>query len=107
MKSGQNDKGYIKSCVKQYRKLITKHTTEHVQEIYNLLKEKKLLEEHTATKKEILATAGDAQVEEQNLYEHNEIKYIYTKFINGTTTIYQYYTIVQIKYQDTKIYIFL
>lgn len=45
-------------------------------------------------KKEILATAGDAQVEEQNLYEHNEIKYIYTKFINGTTTIYQYYTIV-------------
>lgn len=56
LKSGQNDKGYIKSCVKQYRKLITKHTTEHVQEIYNLLKEKKLLEEHTATKKEILAT---------------------------------------------------
>ncbi|MBR6509649.1 MAG: hypothetical protein IKT38_03490 [Clostridia bacterium] len=56
LRTGQNDKGYIKSCVKQFRKLIDKMGPDKVQELYDLLKDNYLLEEYTATKKAILDT---------------------------------------------------
>ena len=56
LRRGQNDRGYIKSCVKQYKKLIEKYGATKMQEIYDLLKDKHLLEEHTATKAAILET---------------------------------------------------
>ena len=45
-------------------------------------------------KQEIVNAANGAQKQEQEVYEKNGIKYIYTIFKSGTTTIYQYYTIV-------------
>lgn len=56
LRTGQNDRGYIKSCVKQYKKLIEKNGAAKMQEVYDLLKEKHLLEEHTATKAAIFET---------------------------------------------------
>ena len=43
LRTGQNDRGYIKSCVKQYKKLIEKNGAAKMQEVYDLLKEKHLL----------------------------------------------------------------
>lgn len=56
LKQGLNDRGYIKSCVKQFRKLIEKYGAEKMQSIYDLLSDKYLLEEHTATKEAIFDT---------------------------------------------------
>lgn len=56
LRIGQNDKGYIKSAVKQFRALITKLPSNDKQKVYDLLKEHYLLEEHTATKAAILET---------------------------------------------------
>lgn len=56
LRTGQNDRGYIKSCVKQFKKLIEKNGAAKMQEVYDLLKEKNLLEEHTATKAAIFET---------------------------------------------------
>ena len=56
LKQGLNDRGYIKSCVKQFRKLIEKYGAEKMQVIYDLLSDKYLLEEHTATKEAIFDT---------------------------------------------------
>lgn len=51
-------------------------------------------EEIEELQQEIVDSASGAQKQEQNIYEHNGIKYIYTMFKNSATTIYQYYTIV-------------
>lgn len=56
LRTGQNDRGYIKFCVKQYKKLIEKYGAAKMQDIYDLLKDNYLLEEHTATKAAILET---------------------------------------------------
>lgn len=56
LRQGQNDRGYIKSCVKQFRKLIEKYGAEKMQDVYDLLRDKNLLEEYTATKEGILET---------------------------------------------------
>ena len=56
LRIGQNDKGYIKSAIKQFRALITKLPSNDIQKLYDLLKEHYLLEEHTATKAAILET---------------------------------------------------
>jgi hypothetical protein len=56
LRIGQNDKGYIKSAIKQFRALITKLPSNDKQKVYDLLKEHYLLEEHTATKAAILET---------------------------------------------------
>lgn len=56
LRTGQNDKGYIKSCVKQFRKFIEKRGADKSQELYDILKDNYLLEEHTATKKALLDT---------------------------------------------------
>ena len=56
LKRGQNDRGYIKSCVRQFRALIEKYGAEKMQEVYDLLKDKYLLEEYTATKTAIFET---------------------------------------------------
>lgn len=56
LRTGQNDRGYIKSCVKQFRKIIEKRGADKSQELYDILKDNYLLEEHTATKKALLDT---------------------------------------------------
>lgn len=56
LKSGQNDRGYIRSCVKQFRLLLEKSKGERAQEIYELLQEHYLLEYHTAQKNVLLDT---------------------------------------------------
>jgi len=54
LREGYNDKGYIKSVVKQYKQLISKYDSEPIQEVYNLLDENKLLSVDTAKKENIL-----------------------------------------------------
>lgn len=56
LRSGYNDKGFIRSIVKQYKALIQKHGAEKIQEVYDLLEEQHLLEYHTAKKKAIFDT---------------------------------------------------
>lgn len=56
LRSGQNDRGYIRACVKQLKLLLEKSKGETAQVIYDLLKEHYFLEYHTARKNELLAT---------------------------------------------------
>lgn len=56
LRSGYNDKGYIRSIVKQYKALIQKYGTEKIQAVYDLLEENHLLEYHTAKKEAIFDT---------------------------------------------------
>lgn len=56
MRSGHNDRGYIKSCVRQFRLLLNKVRRNQVQSVYDLLRDNYLLEDYTATKKAILDT---------------------------------------------------
>lgn len=57
LKIGQNDRGYVKSCVKLFRQLLSKYKNDpNIQEIYDTLKDNFLLEEYTADKDIILET---------------------------------------------------
>lgn len=56
LRSGYNDKGYIRNIVKQYKALIQKYGTEKIQKVYDLLEEHHLLEYHTAKKNAIFET---------------------------------------------------
>ena len=56
LRSGHNDRGYIKSCVRQFRLLLDKVGRNQVQSVYDLLRDNYLLEDYTATKKAILDT---------------------------------------------------
>lgn len=80
--SGQNDRGYIKSCVKQYRLLLKKYKGKDRQEIYNLLQDRYLLENYTATKKEILATYEFLKPYFEEMYK-NRPKARYVDFNQG------------------------
>ena len=56
LRDGQNDKGYIRSCIAQFKKLLQKLKGEKAQALYDCLSDNLLLEEHTATKKALLDT---------------------------------------------------
>ena len=56
LKTGQNDRGYVKSCVRQFKKILSKKNSKEIQDLYNILKDHYLLEDYTATKKAILDT---------------------------------------------------
>ena len=56
LRDGQNDKGYIRSCIAQFKKLLQKLKGEKAQALYDCLRDNLLLEEHTATKKALLDT---------------------------------------------------
>lgn len=74
LKQGVNDKGYIKSCVKQFRKLIEKYGAEKMQNIYNILSDRYLLEEHTATKEAIFETYDILKPYFEEFYANNPKK---------------------------------
>lgn len=80
--SGQNDKGYIKSCVKQYKLLLSKYKGEDKQGIFNLLKDRYLLDDYTATKKNILETYQKLKPVFADLYK-NRPKARYVDFNQG------------------------
>lgn len=82
LRTGQNDRGYIKSCVKQYKKLIGKNGAAKMQEVYDLLKEKHLLEEHTATKAAIFETYETLKPYFEEFYA-NRPKHRYVDFNQG------------------------
>ena len=82
LRTGQNDCGYIKSCVKQYRKLIDRYGAGKMQEVYDLLKDNHLLEEYTATKSAILATYDELKPYFEQYYS-NRPKRRYVDFNQG------------------------
>ena len=56
LRDGHNDRGYIKSCVRQFRLLLNKVGRNQAQAVYDLLRDNYLLEDYTATKEAILRT---------------------------------------------------
>jgi hypothetical protein len=54
LRSNYNDKGYIKSIIKQYKHLINRISNDKQEEMYSKLSEKKLLSSDTAKKENIL-----------------------------------------------------
>lgn len=54
LNNGYNDRGYIRSIVKQYKQLISKQNKKTQEEMYEKLSEFKLLSEYTANKESIL-----------------------------------------------------
>lgn len=59
LKKGYNDKAYIKACIKQYKKLFQKLSTDELSNVYELIYRYDLMHEYTATKENILATYND------------------------------------------------
>ena len=55
LREGYNERGYIKTVVRQYKMLIEKYG-EKIQDVYDLLDEKNLLEDYTAKKEAIFET---------------------------------------------------
>lgn len=75
LRSSQNDRGYIKSCVKQFKKLIEKYNKlDEIQEVYDLLRDNYLLEEYTAKKEAILATYETLKPWFEKFYANNPKK---------------------------------
>lgn len=68
LRKGYNDKGYIRSIVKQYKQLINKYG-DKVQSTFDLLESKDLLEYHTAKKEAILETYDDVKGLFSNFYK--------------------------------------
>lgn len=60
LRNGYDDKGYIRSIVKQYKQLIKKYGSK-IQPIYDLLESKGLLEYNTAKKEAIFETYNDVK----------------------------------------------
>ncbi len=56
LRDGQNDNGYIRSCVKQFRLLLEKYKGDNKEEVENFLHDNYLLEYHTARKSVLLET---------------------------------------------------
>lgn len=73
LKSGYNDKGYIRSIVKQYKYLFEKKG-DKIQSIFDLLESKGLLEYHTAKKEAILETYDDVKVLFKDFYSRRPRK---------------------------------
>lgn len=74
LNKGYNDKGYIRSIVKQYRALIQKYGAEKIQPVYDLLEEHNLLNFHTAKKDEILRTYESVRELFEEFYKRKPIK---------------------------------
>lgn len=73
LKNGYNDKGYIRSIVKQYKVLIEKNG-EKIQSIFDLLENKGLLEYYTARKEAILDTYDEVKDLFKELYNRKPRK---------------------------------
>ena len=87
LRQGQNDRGYIKSCVKQFRKLIEKYGAEKMQDVYDLLSDRYLLEEYTAKKEAILETYDILKPYFEKFYT-NKPKKRYVDFNQGIESVY-------------------
>ena len=79
---GQNDAGYIKSCVKQFKMLLKKEKSKQkAQKLYDLLRDFHLLDEYTATKKNIFQTYNLFKPYFEKMYkniqEHRFLRYTY------------------------------
>lgn len=82
LRAGHNDKAYIKACVNQFRLLLRKYKGEAKQKLYNLLQDKFLLEDYTASKKCILDTYEELKPYFEELYK-NKPKVRYVDFNQG------------------------
>ncbi|TCO68737.1 hypothetical protein [Marinisporobacter balticus] len=74
LRSGYNDRGYLRNIVKQYRALIQKHGAEKIQKVYDLLEEHHLLEFHTAKKEAVFETYDAVKELFENHYKRRPKK---------------------------------
>lgn len=82
LRAGQNDKGYIRCCVKQFQILLKKVSSDKVQELYDILNDNHLLEFHTAKKQVILDTYETFKPYFETIYP-NRPKKRYVDFNQG------------------------
>lgn len=82
LREGYNERAYIKTAVRQYQMLIDK-LGEQIQDIYELLEKKYLLNFHTAKKEAILETYEVLKPYFQNLYKRKRPKKRYVDFNQG------------------------
>lgn len=74
LKSGYNDKGYLRSIVKQYRALIQKYGAGEIQSVYDLLEENNLLNFHTANKNAVFETYDSVKDLFEEFYNRKPLK---------------------------------
>lgn len=82
LRDGYNEKGYIREIVGLFRQLINKYGTA-LQDIYNLLQEKQLLNDYTAKKEAILATYEEVRPYFKAMYEKKRARARYVDFNQG------------------------
>lgn len=74
LRSGCNDRGYIRACVKQLKRLLEEQEGENAQKIYELMKDNFLLEFHTAKKEALIDTYEEFSPFFEELYSKNPRK---------------------------------
>lgn len=82
IKDGYNVKGYLKTVVRQYKKIIEKYG-DRIQNVYDILEEKNLLEYHTAKKEAVLETYDLVRPLFEEYYEKKRGKKRYVDFNQG------------------------
>lgn len=82
LRDGYNERGYIKSVVRQYKLLVAKYG-ENIQEIYDLLEENHLLADYTAKKEAIIATYEKVKPYFEELYANKRGRVRFVDFNQG------------------------
>ena len=76
LKEGYNDRGYMRAAVKQYKLLLDKYR-DKIQDIYNLLEQYNLLNDHTAKKEAVFKTYENVRPWFKKYYSRpDKIRYV-------------------------------
>ena len=82
LKDGYNDRGYLKKVVKLYHQLFERFQDD-TQEVYDLLKEKNLLEDYTAKKEAVFETYDNVKGWFEKMYSFKRPRLRYVDFNQG------------------------
>lgn len=82
IRDGYNERAYIKTVVRQYQMLIEKHGAK-IQDIYDLLESKYLLNDYTAKKEAILETYDSVKPYFEEIYAKKRPRKRYVDFNQG------------------------
>jgi hypothetical protein len=83
LNAGYNDRGYIRSIVRQYHDLINSYKPDKIQDVYDLLRAKFLLNPHTAKKDAIFATYENVRDLFEKFYRKKNSLACYVDFNQG------------------------
>lgn len=82
LRDGYNERGYIRTVVKQYKLLVAKYG-DKVQDVYDLLDKKKLLNDYTAKKEAVFETYNAVKPYFDDIYKQRKGRVRFVDFNQG------------------------